>query len=109
VDDDQLKAVIDAWVEYYDNPTGPDRDKYRQATFDVMSWAVSSPELLWRFITLAYKRDLAENTIDNLAAGPLEDLIENAGEEYKDKIEDLAMRDEEFSALVERCLAESES
>jgi len=109
MEDDEIKTIIDAWLAYYDNPTGPDRDKHRQATYDVMSWAASKPELLWRFIKLACKRDLSEEAVGNLAAGPLEDLIENAGEEYKEKIEDLAIKDEQFNNLMERCLAESES
>jgi hypothetical protein len=108
MDDKELNALIDAWAAYYDNPTGPDRDKYRQATIEVMSWAATKPDLLWRFITIAYNRELSENAIDNLAAGPLDDLIEYAGSEYKDIIEDLAIRDERFSSLVERCLAEAE-
>jgi hypothetical protein len=107
IDDKELEALIDAWTAYYDDPTGPNRDKHRWASYEVMSWAETNPELLWLFISSAYKRDLSDKVLGNLAAGPLEDLIEHSGAEYKDRIEDLAIKDERFNDLIEQCLAES--
>ena len=56
--------------------------------------------MLWKFILKTYKRNLSEQTLADLAAGPLEDLIADFGAQYIEQIEDLARKDARFNHLL---------
>jgi uncharacterized protein DUF6869 len=97
----KLDALIDAWIAYYEAPGGPDRaNKHWWASNEVMSWTGSDPELLWRFIVTCCNRDLSDKVIGDLAAGPLEDLIQYSGAKFIDRIEKLATEDQRFNYLL---------
>ena len=55
---------------------------------------------LWLFIKHAYKKDISNEIIEMLAAGPMEDLLSYAGESYIQEIEDLARKDPKFASLL---------
>lgn len=55
---------------------------------------------LWKFIKHTYQQDLSDTVVANLAAGPLENLLSQFGEEYIDEIESLAKKDPKFKDLL---------
>lgn len=57
-------------------------------------------EELWSFIQYTYKNKMTNLVIENLAAGPLEDLLSYAGEAYIDEIEQLAKDDPKFRSVL---------
>ena len=57
-------------------------------------------EELWNFVLRTYKRDLSQDVISILAAGPLEDILAKKGEEYIGRTELLAANDEKFKYLL---------
>jgi hypothetical protein len=55
---------------------------------------------LWQFIEHTYKKDISNKAIEALAAGPLEDLLAKAGEQYIERVEKLALKDSKFKHLL---------
>jgi hypothetical protein len=103
MDDQKLNELIDAWIAYYDAPKSREREKFEWAAQAVLAWSGRSSgdsEMLWQFIMAAYKRDLSDLVLANLAAGPVEDLIANFGAKYIDRIEELARQDPRFNQLL---------
>ena len=58
------------------------------------------PKELWRFVQLALPLCAAEPARGMLAAGPLEDLIQEHGAGFIDRIERLAQTDPAFASLL---------
>jgi hypothetical protein len=97
-----LDEIVDAWVAAHN---AEDRSaEYKSnwwAVEQVMDWALERQgEQLWRFITVAYKRDLSDRAVGVLAAGPLEDLLAKQGPEFIDRVEELARKDPQFNYLL---------
>ena len=97
-----LDQIVDAWVAAHIADDGsPEQESNWWAIEQVMDWALDREgEQLWRFITVAYKRDLSDKTIAVLAAGPLEDLLAKQGPEFIDRVEELARKDPQFNYLL---------
>jgi len=55
---------------------------------------------LWEFIKYTYKQDINDKVISVLAAGPLEDLLANCGENYIKEIETLSRQEPKFRHLL---------
>jgi hypothetical protein len=99
----ELNAIVDAWVAGQEaEPGAPQYGSDWSAVSQVLGWAVpgSEPELLWRFILAAYRRQLSGHIFGMLAAGPLEDLLSYYGREYIERVEALAREDERFRLLL---------
>ena len=62
----------------------------------------ASPEAQWKFILAAYWRG-NENTHGHLAAGPVEHLLGNHGDDYISLVEQLASDDPLFAAMLGGC------
>jgi hypothetical protein len=56
----------------------------------------SEPELAWKLIATVLSRTESEKIVENLGAGPLEDLLANHGDKFIDRAESLASRDLKF-------------
>lgn len=63
----------------------------------MLKWNIDE---LWEFVRQVYRRDLSQEVISILAAGPLEDILAMKGEEYIDQIELLAKNDPKFSYIL---------
>src|SRR5437868_974780 len=101
--DTGLDKIVDAWVAAQKAGQGtPEYQSNWWAISRVLGWAVpeNEPELLWRFILAAYRRELSEHVFGMLAAGPLEDLLSGYGPKYIDGVEALAREDERFKLLL---------
>lgn len=102
MDEVELNQIVDAWVAAESaEERSPERKSNEWAVERVMFWAMDGEgELLWRFVTAAYQRDLSDKTVAILAAGPLEDLLADDGPEYIERVEELARRDPKFNYLL---------
>jgi hypothetical protein len=102
LDHAEHERLLDAWLKY-SNATkrSADRDDNWWAVEQVLNWRAkeTAPEL-WRFVQLASEREMTDAAWTSLAAGPLEDLLSVAGEEYIEIIEEEARRNPKFNDLL---------
>jgi hypothetical protein len=95
-----FRNLVDAWIAAVDASTDSDDPKY-WAVNEVISWDIrQNPETMWRFILAVCKRDLSMQTTGRVAAGPIEDLLSQAGELYIGRVEFLARRDPKFRKVL---------
>jgi hypothetical protein len=102
MDDAELDKLIDAWTAYYDDPESDDSDDYWWAVQQILDWSRplgGDPKQLWQFILVAYKRNLSDGAVENLAAGVVENLLGCWGDKFIDRVEILAKEDEKFNDL----------
>ena len=104
MNEDELTQLIDAWIAFHLEPDkAPEKKENWWAVDKVTGWMLpggDKPDLLWQFITTAYKRPLPDTAVASLAAGPLEDLLAHYGPDYIDSVETLARQDPKFRHLL---------
>ncbi|MBA2731406.1 MAG: hypothetical protein H0U54_00795 [Acidobacteria bacterium] len=103
MDNSELQKVVDAWIAGQDAEEGsPPYKSNWWAIERVIDWGVLNykPELLWRFILAALQQELSDSVVGNIAAGPLEDLLDKHGPDYIDRVEALARKDERFNHML---------
>jgi len=101
-DEDELNRIVDAWIAYQMASKGsPERKENWWAVETEMDWmADAQAEVLWKFINLAYRREIPEIVVACLAAGPLENLLADHGSEFIDRVATLARKDPKFNHLL---------
>jgi|ERR1700741_2337720 len=99
MDETELDKIVTAWIAAEQaKPGSPEHETNWWAVSEVIDWATEGDgDRLWQFILGIYKRDLPDNLIAVLAAGPLEDLLAKRGPDFIDRIEELARRDPKFN------------
>ncbi|CAA6694908.1 MULTISPECIES: DUF6869 domain-containing protein [unclassified Lentimonas] len=76
-------------------------DKYWDAVDHVMDLTSSNPEALWNFIKETLNSpDCDDTVISNLAAGPLEDLMNRKGKQFIDRVVVEARQSVKFNNLL---------
>ena len=102
MDKAELDRIVTAWIAAEQaQPGSPEQATNWWAVSAVMDWALEGEgDQLWQFILEVYKRDLPDNVIAVLAAGPLEDLLVKRGVDFIDRIEELALKDPKFNYLL---------
>ena len=101
MDEAQLDKIVTAWIAAEQAKRGPEHATNWWAVSEVMNWTLDGEaDRLWQFILEVYKRDLPDNVIGVLAAGPLEDLLAKRGVDFIDRIEELARKDPKFNYLL---------
>ncbi|HKY42509.1 MAG TPA: hypothetical protein VJM50_05410 [Pyrinomonadaceae bacterium] len=76
----ELDKIATAWVTAQQAKRGPEYEANWWAISEVIDWALDGDgDRLWEFILEVYKRDLSDNLVGGLAAGPLEDLLAKRG------------------------------
>ncbi len=107
MNEDGFAKLVDAWIAgalYGRTEQGRPTPAYEEnwwALSRVMDWKNDNePELLWRFILAVHERDSSEEIAGRLSAGPVEDLMEEFGEIYIGRIENLARRDARFKRML---------
>jgi hypothetical protein len=100
--EDEINRIVDSWIAYHLAAKGSsERDEHWWAVEKEMDWmAESEAAMLWKFIRVAYQRELPETVVASLAAGPLENLLADNGSEHIDRIEELARQDPKFNYLL---------
>ena len=98
----ELDEIVTAWIAAEQSKSGsPEHERNWWAVSAVIDWALEGDgDRLWQFVLNAYKRDLPDQVIGALAAGPLEDLLAKRGVDFIDRIEELARKDPKFNHLL---------
>ena len=97
----ELDKIVTAWITAFQaEPKSAEYETNWWAVSEVCDWRLEGDDRLWPFILEAYKRDLPDKMIAVLAAGPLEDLLDKRGEDFIDRIEELARRDPKFTDML---------
>ena len=102
IDESELDRIVTAWIAAQQATSGsPEYETNWWAVSEVMEWALEGDgDRLWQFILETYKRDPPDEVIAVLAAGPLEDLLAKRGEDFIDRIEELARKDPNFNHVL---------
>lgn len=85
-----------SWIEYHHQKS----DENFWACKKLIELIHENPALVWESILTIVELDSSPNIIDNLAAGPLEDLLVYHGSSYIDKMEILARQNPVFTRLI---------
>ena len=100
-ENDIWRIAID-WIRFHA------AKKNSQEQFDT-AWADSEAislvlddrfEELWKLILVIYSLDQSDRVQGMLSAGPIEDLLGQNGENFIDRVEDLAKRDPDFAKVL---------
>ena len=98
--DDEIRSLSDAWIEHLLHSRG----KVNEATFwawDRLADLVQTePEEAWKVIEAIRQATGSDYILECLAAGPLEDLLAEHGDQFIDRVETLARRDQQFRKLL---------
>ncbi|HSG31588.1 MAG TPA: hypothetical protein VLB82_08595 [Thermodesulfobacteriota bacterium] len=99
--DDEIKELIDAYIEFEKSPQGSEKREELFWTFEKFDELNSeNPQSLWEAL-LEILNLMPKDEIEGMmAAGILEDFIDNHGVEYVDKIVDEAKRNSRLSTLL---------
>lgn len=98
---ENLDVWVDAYISVYDSDDSLDEEH-------PCYWAIEkfadleadSPELCWQVIRKIVERQPVHRVLANLAAGPLEELVELHGPQYIDRIEKEAQSNSDFRVLL---------
>lgn len=99
---DDIETIVVAWIAMHSSETGTvEYERNSWAGDRLLDWAIEGDsKRLWEFVQSAYKRELPDNVLAVLAAGPMEDLLAHHGPEYIGRVEDLARTDPKFNFLL---------
>lgn len=71
-----------------------------ETIFTVQDLTYSAPEILWSFVLSVLEQNPTGNALGMLSAGPLEDLIQDHGEQFIERISIETRRNPAFAALL---------
>lgn len=106
---DTIKALAQAYIEHYYNPTYWDKDMVlKKRDNSSTEWAIDkvfdityeNPDELWDLILEILHRDPPTEVIEVLAAGPLEDYLAKCGDRVIERVEAQAAKDARFKSLL---------
>jgi hypothetical protein len=99
--DDEIKELIDAYIEFENSPQGSEKREQLFWTFEKFDELNSkNPQACWDALLKILELIPDENIEGMMAAGILEDFIENHGEDFIDIIEEEAARNESLKILL---------
>jgi hypothetical protein len=93
----QIQNLAIAWAAAQTD--GPKEEDW-PIVFEVQKLSESNPEALWSFVLEVLRLAPAESVLSLLAAGPLEDLVQDHGSAFVDRMTVEAKRNERFAALL---------
>ena len=73
---------------------------YFWAYEEIVEMTSTDPERLWLLMLEMIRRTTDEETLAYIAAGPLEDLLKDHGNEFIERIENLARSDQRFRSAL---------
>ena len=100
LDDSEIRSLSEAWIDH--------ELLSEEAVNETTFWAwerldelvETEPEEAWRVIEAIRHTNGTDLILGNLGAGPLEDLLAKHGDQFIDRVEDLARRDAQFRKLL---------
>ena len=101
MDSADLETWVGAYIEAHSSAETVELDHPQwwavQRFFEL---EMEQPDVIWAAILLTIEKTTNQRVIGVLAAGPLEDLIENHGPTWIDRIEVEALRNPKFKHLL---------
>lgn len=98
--DEDLQILISAWLDGCEAVRDSPEFKSNWWAIEKVMRLCDTPEDCWRFIVLAYNQTIARGLESSLTATPVEDLLVHHGEQYVDKMVELARQDDQFNWLL---------
>ncbi len=100
MNESRFQRIVDAWTAAQDvQMDAPEFNPGHWAIQLVLRWH-NKPEMVWHLILGVLEREVSQEVLIMVAAGPLEDLLSDWGSEYIDRVEQLARTDEKFRDLL---------
>ena len=98
----RFQRIVDAWISAQDvEHDAPEYDPSNWAIQLVIRWHIrDKPKQVWRLIVAVLERDVSEEVLGMIAAGPLEDLLSDWGPDYIECVEEFARTNEKFRGLL---------
>jgi len=97
----EREKLISAWfVAHEAGAESPIYEENWWAVETLLNLPEENPELLWELILEAIEKEKNEKLLSNLAAGPIEDLMCNYGEEIIDRVEIEAKSNHSFKNCI---------
>lgn len=94
-------ALVSGWIRYHHAAHAGMQSQADFSPVDqVMELVSSQPEDAWAFVLAVLHEDASDCIQGNLAAGPLEDLLVNFGEEIIERVEQEASVNPAFAHLL---------
>ena len=100
---EEMNKWADAYITYqskYDNKNDNPNDPLFWSVMKFFELMPHNPQMCWKAILEILYRNPQEKVLGVLAAGPLEDLIEDHGPEFIEEIELEAKENPEFRQLL---------
>jgi len=97
----ELNEWVDAYIEVHES--GNSSNEHHACYWAIEKFAdmeMHHPDLNWAAMLQIISKTTSDVVIQNLAEGPLEELVELHGEEYIDKIEKVAQSNLDFRLLL---------
>lgn len=99
-----LESVLDEWYRWVNWVTRDDRDERESegltGYYDFMYLVETDPELAWKAILAAIDQPRMAPFLGNLAASPLEELLDLHGAAFIDRVEQRARSDRRFARVL---------
>ena len=92
----KTKELADMWIEYHHTN---DEDLFAAFT-KVDDLVTNNAERAWHMILVILIKDNSDTILSNLAAGPLEDLLVQHGDQVIDRVEAKTKQDPNFTKLI---------
>src|SRR5437879_4712552 len=94
-------TLIDGWIHLQStDPNSKEYDKLFWAYEEVYKLVAVDPNEAWNFVLRTLQRDQSPKVMENLSAGPLEDLLAGWGDEVIDRVENEAKTSGLFAQLL---------
>jgi hypothetical protein len=98
---ENLTRLAAAWVAYHRaEARSPEHEANWWSFGELTDLAQDDPDGCWEAILLALSLDQSNAVVENLSAGPLEDLLAHHGDELITRIEIEAGRNPDFRSLL---------
>lgn len=97
----QTEEVIKTWIKLTKSKHDSEEYHYHFWAFDYISLAVHrEPEEAWKIILGILKADSSDIILQNLSAGPLEDLLVFHGKDFIERIKQEVTSNKMFAKLI---------
>lgn len=97
---DEKKRVVKAWIALQNAMSKTQKDRHSWAHSHMWNIVRDDPDLAWEIILAILDEDSRDKVIENLAAGPLEELLGTHGEAVIERVELHARQRPEFRHLL---------
>ena len=101
MDSDELTRLVKAWIKFqYAEEASPWKTQLLWAEHTLWQLTEDDPERAWQLILTILQEDSSDIILQNLSAGPLEDLLSAHGDRFIDRVEQEAEHNKRFQTLL---------